>query len=130
MVAEKHKRAAAIVGASEIGNLDAVDEQLRANPEQDCKIASASRGATCLDFDGFVTLSAQISVEVNGKTRFVEWGVRVKDVLPKTPNVRTLKTLRVERRFGADKYYDVRFDPRDSSVLSLVLVGGDHLSWK
>jgi hypothetical protein len=130
MVAEKRRRAAAIIGAREIGSLDAIDQQLRANPRQDCRIASASRGATCFDFHGFVTLSTQISVEVNGKTRFVEWGVRVKDVVPKTPNVRTLKTLRVERRFGEDTYYDVRFDRRNSRILSLVLVGGDRVSWK
>jgi hypothetical protein len=129
-VAEKRKRAAAIIGAGEIGSLDAVDQQLRTNPEQDCRIASALGAATCFDFDGLVTLSTQISVVLNGRTRFVEWGVRVKDVLPKASNLRTLKTLRLERRFAGNTYYEVRFDPTDSRVLSLVLVGGDRVSWK
>ena len=56
--------------------------------------------------------------------------MRVKDVLPKASNLRTLKTLRLERRFGGNTYYEVRFDPTDSRVLSLVLVGGDRVSWK
>jgi hypothetical protein len=41
-----------------------------------------------------------------------------------------LKTLRIERRFLADTYYDVRFDRMNARILSLVLVDGDRVSWK
>jgi hypothetical protein len=129
LVAEKQRRSAAIIGSSNVGKLDELDQELRANPKEDCKNAEASGGVACFTFDGFVTLSSQISVELNGKPKFIEWGVRVKDVLPRTLNARGLKSLRIERRFAADRYYDVQFDRSQSTVLSLVLVGGDRVTW-
>lgn len=129
LVAEKHERSAAIMGANNIGHLDKLDQELRAKRDKDCKNAEASGAVTCFAFDGFVTLSSQISVGLNGKTRFVEWGTQVKDVLPKALDSRTLQSLSIQRRFGPTNYYDVRFNPGDSSVLSLWLVGGDRLTW-
>ena len=131
LVAEKHRRAAAIIGAPEISQLEALDAQFRANPDQTCESAPLPEGTTCIDFDGFVTLSTQPRVEVNGIPKFVEWGVDVGDLLPKSPAARQLRTLRLQRRFGAnaDEMYDVRFDPKSESILSLVLIGGDRISW-
>jgi len=83
---------------------------------------------TCFEFDGSVAVSALIKVELNGKPRFLEWGAKIKDVLSKSSEVEALKTLRFQRRF-MNSYYDVRFDPEDSNVLSLALVGGDRLTW-
>jgi hypothetical protein len=74
-------------------------------------------------------VSSQISVELNGKTTFIEWGTRVRDVLPKNSESRILRSLSLQRRFGPAKYYDVRFKPGDSNVLSIWLVGGDRLTW-
>jgi len=129
LVAEQQKRSAAIIGSDDAGKLDEIDQELRENPEEDCKDTKASAGVSCFSFDGFVTLSSQVSVELNGTSSFVEWGVRVKDVLPKTWNERDLKWLRVQRRFGADRYFDVQFDRGQSNVLALVLVGGDRVTW-
>jgi hypothetical protein len=115
---------AVIIGASSASQLDRLDKELRAQPHAGCKSAAAAAGMACFEFDGFVTLSCQIEVVVNGTRKFVEWGARVKDMVP----AKSLKALRMQGRY-LDSYYDVRFDPRDADVLSLVLVGGDRLSW-
>jgi hypothetical protein len=129
LVSEKHRRAAAIIGAADTGQLEALDSQFRANPDQTCESAPLPTGVTCTDFDGFVTLSTQVQIEVNNQPRFVEWGVRVDDLLAKSPSARQLRSLRLQRRFGLNEMYDVRFDPKDENVLSLVLVGGDRINW-
>jgi hypothetical protein len=126
-IPEKRKRSAVLMGADKVSELDDLDGQLRARPEKSCKDVSGS-ATTCVEFDGFVTLSAQVRVEVNGKVEFLEWGAKVKDVLPKNAGSRLLGVLQVQRQF-MDEYYDVQFDPQDSSVLSLALVGGDRMRW-
>ena len=129
LVAEKHLRAAAIIGAPDISQLEALDSQFRANPGQTCTSAPLPTGMTCIDFDGFVTLSTQPRVEMNGISKFIDWGVDVGDLLPKSPTTRELRSLRLQRRFGANEMYEVRFNPKDKNILSLVLVGGDRISW-
>lgn len=126
-VPEKHKRSAVIIGGRNASQLNELDQQLRAMPDQGCKNAAAI-AVTCIEFDGFVALSSQISVELNGKTKFLEWGAKVKDVLPGNLEMKKLKSLRIQRQY-LDAYYDVRFAPADSNVLSLWLVGGDRLTW-
>jgi hypothetical protein len=126
-VPQKRKRSAVIMGARNASELDEVDRQLRTMPERSCQDVAAS-GVTCVEFDGFVTLGAEVRVEVNGKVTFLEWGAKVKDVLPKNAGVKVLAALRIQRQFMND-YYEVQFDPRDSTVLSLGLVGGDRLTW-
>src|SRR5271170_3974191 len=88
LVAEKHTRSAAVIGATSLGQVDEVDRKLRANREQDCKTVEVPGAVTCFAFFGFVTVSSQISVELNGKTTFIEWGTRVDDVLPKNSGAR------------------------------------------
>jgi hypothetical protein len=126
-VPEKHKRSAVIIGGKSASQLDELDHQLRAMPEQGCKNTAAS-AVTCMEFDGFVALSSQIKVELNGNTKFLEWGAKVKDVLPKNSGMKALRSLRMQRRY-LDTYYEVRFDLKDLNVLSLWLVGGDRLTW-
>jgi len=126
-VPEKHKRSAVIIGGKSASQLNELDHRLRAMPDQGCKNTAAD-AVTCIEFDGFVALSSQISAEMNGKIKFLEWGTRVKDVLPRNLEVEKLKSLRIQRQF-LNTYYDVRFDPGDSQVLSLWLVGGDRLTW-
>jgi len=126
LVPQKHKRSAVIIGASNASQLDKLDHQLRAMPDKSCE--NGASAVACFEFDGFVTLSSQIRVELNGKTKFLEWGAQVKDVLTKNWEAETLKSLRIQRRY-MNTYRDLRFDPRDSNVLSLGLVGGDRLTW-
>jgi hypothetical protein len=75
LVAEKHTRSAAVIGAASVGQLDELDQKLRANRNEDCRTAETPGAATCFAFEGFVTVSSQISVELNGKTTFIEWAL-------------------------------------------------------
>ena len=126
-VPEQHKRSAVIIGGKTASQLDELDHQLLAMPEQGCKNAAA-QAVTCMEFGGFVSLSSQIEVELNGKTTFLDWGASVKDFLPKKSGKRALRSLRMQRRY-LNTYYDVHFDPKDAKILSLWLVGGDRLTW-
>jgi hypothetical protein len=126
LVPQKHKRSAVIMGASNASQLDRLDSQLRVTPDESCE--SVASEVTCLEFDGFVTLSSQIRVELNGKTEFLEWGAKVRDVLPKNREMEALKSLRIQRLY-LNSYRELRFDPKDSHVLSLALVGDDRLTW-
>jgi len=128
LVPKKHTRFPAIIGAGNASQLDELDRELRAQSDESCKNVATARRVTCVEFDGSVAVSALIKVELNGKPRFLEWGAKIKDVLSKSSEVEALKTLRFQRRF-MNSYYDVRFDPEDSNVLSLALVGGDRLTW-
>jgi hypothetical protein len=128
LVPKKSQRSAAIIGSRDAGQLDELDRELRVQSDENCTTASAAHKVTCFEFDGFVTLSCQISVELNGKAKFVDWGAKVKDVLSKDGQAAAPKSLKIQRRF-LNSYYDVRFAPGDSHVLSLALVGGDRLRW-
>jgi hypothetical protein len=124
LVPKEHKLSAAIIGADKASQLDDLDEELRRDPDEACKISARTRGQACVEFDRFVALTPQIKVELNGKPRFIDWGTRIKDVLSED----SFKSLRIQRRF-MNSYYDVHFDPQDSNLRSLPLVGGDRLSW-
>ena len=124
LVPKERALSAVIIGASDPSQLDRLDRELRTQPDGGCKRSGAASGVSCFEFDGFVTLSSQIKVELNGKLKFIDWGSRIQDVLPEN----SLKSLRIQRRY-MNFYYDVRFDPADPNVLSLALVGGDRLRW-
>src|SRR6266566_9356541 len=125
-VPEKHRRSTAIIGATYTSQLDQLDKELRAHPDEDCKNAAATYGAICFGFPGFVTLTPQVKVELNGKTRFVDLGTKIKELLSRS-QADALKSLRIQRLF-LDSYYDLHFDPADLNVLSLTLVAGDRVS--
>ena len=125
-VPEKHTRSTAIIGATYTSQLDQLDKELRAHPDEDCKNAAATYGAICFGFPGFVTLTPQVKVELNGKAKFVDLGTKIKELLSRS-QADALKSLRIQRRF-LDSYYDLHFDPADLNVLSLTLVAGDRVS--
>jgi hypothetical protein len=124
LVPKEQDISATIIGASNATQLDELERELRAYPAEGCARAAGAKGEECFGFQGFVTVSAQIKVELNGKVQFVDWGTNLKSVLPKN----ALKSLRIQRQFMGF-YYDVRFNPANSNVLSLSLVGGDRLTW-
>lgn len=124
LVSKEQKLSAAIVGASSASQLDEFDHELRLGPVGGCKNFAATHGVACVEFSGLVTVTCQIRVELNGKSKLIDWGTRVKDLLAKD----SLGSLTIQRKF-MNSYHDVRFDPRDLSVLSLALVGGDRLRW-
>jgi len=124
LVAKEHKLSAAILGADRDSQLDGLDEALRKHPDAACKYAATTPGVACMEFDRFVALTPQIEVELDGKTKFLDWGTRIRDVLPDN----TIKALRIQRRF-MNSYSDVHFDPGDPNLLALPLVSGDRLTW-
>jgi hypothetical protein len=63
-------------------------------------------------------------LELNGQSKLIDWGTRLKDLVPKD----SLNSLTIQRKF-MNSYRKVRFDPADLSILSLALVGEDRLTW-
>jgi hypothetical protein len=114
---------AALIGSDDSARLDQVEETVRADANASC--ASATHDdIQCLEFRGFVTVTVQIPIELNGQPKFVDWSTEVKDVVPsKFP-----ASLKIQRQF-ANSYYPVQFKPDDPDILDLTLVGGDRLSW-
>jgi hypothetical protein len=124
LVSKEQKLSAAIVGAGSASQLDEFDHELRLRPIGGCKNFAAANEVACVEFSGLVTVTSQIRVELNGKSKLIDWGTRVKDLLSKD----SLRSLTIQRKF-MNSYRDIRFNPGDSSVLSLALVGGDRLRW-
>src|SRR6266576_337828 len=127
LVPQKHTRSTAIIGATKSSQLDELDKELRAHLAEDCKNTAAIYGAVCFGFEGFVTLTPQVKVELNGKTKFIDSGTRIKDLLFRS-QADGLKSLKIQRQF-LDSYYDLQFDPADPNVLSLALVARDRVTW-
>jgi hypothetical protein len=124
LVSKEQKLSAAIVGASSASQLDEFDHELRLRPVGGCKNFAAANEVACVEFSGLVTVTSQIRVELNGKSKLIDWGTRVKDLLAKD----SLGSLKIQRKF-MNSYHELRFDPGDLSVLTLALVGGDRLRW-
>ena len=124
LVPKEERISAAILGAGNTSRLDELEQELREHSEEGCEAAALQKAENCFDFKGFVTLTAQINIEVNGKLIFVDWGTKLRSAVPEN----SVKHLRIQRQF-LNAYYDVRFDPANSDVLSLALVGGDRLTW-
>jgi hypothetical protein len=114
---------AALIGANDSDRLDQFEQGRRADAAASCS-SSAHDDVQCLDFRGFVTVSVQIRLELNGQPRFVDWGTRVKDVVPG----KSRKALKIQRQFQTS-YFAVNFKRDDEAILDLTLVGNDRLSW-
>jgi hypothetical protein len=114
---------AALIGANDTASLDSFEQSMRADPNASCT-SSNHDAIDCFEFRGFVTVSIQIPIELNGTLKFVDWGTKVDGVVP--PKAR--KSFNVQRRF-AGTYYDLKFDRADHTILDLTLVGGDRLTW-
>ena len=96
---------------------------MRADAGASCA-ASTREDVDCLEFRGFVTVSVQIQVELNGKSQFVDWSTDVGRVVPHN----SLKSLNIQRRFD-NSYFPIQFNRANEDILNLTLVGGDRLAW-
>ncbi len=92
---------AALIGADDSSRLDQFEQAMRADSGASCS-SLTHEDVQCLEFRGFVTVSVQIPVELNGKSQFVDWGTKVKTVVP----AKSLKSLKIQRRF-ANSYFPV-----------------------
>jgi len=124
LVPKDQKLSAAIIGASNASRLDELDHELRLRPDGGCKNFAGTPGFSCVEFNGLVTVTCQIRLELNGQSKLIDWGTRLKDLVPKD----SLNSLTIQRKF-MNSYRKVRFDPADLSILSLALVGEDRLTW-
>jgi hypothetical protein len=128
VVPQQKQISAAIIGAPTDDGLNDLEEKVQSEPEFPCKAIEVKTGSLCMRFEGSVTVSPQISVIVNGQARFVVWGIKLKNVLPQHSQTKELRSLRIRRRF-MNQYYDIYFDRRDPSILSLCVLEGDDLTW-
>jgi hypothetical protein len=124
IVPKEQDISAAVIGADSVAQLDELEREIRVHLFKGCESDSKPKGENCLGFKGFVTVSAQVQVQLNGSFQFVDWGTKVKTVLPKN----AVKSLKIQRQFMGS-YYDVRFNSSNSDILQLALVGGDRLIW-
>lgn len=115
---------ASIIGANSASKLDEFDRELRQRPTEGCKYFAGKENVTCVDFSGWVTVTPQFTVELNGKAKLVDCGTTVKDVAPDG----VLNSLTIQRKFMGS-YRDVRFKAGDARVLSLALIDGDRITW-
>ena len=114
---------AALIGAQDLALLDQFEQAMRADSGASCS-TSTHEDVQCLEFRGFVTVSVQIPVELNEKPQFVDWGTKVKSLVP----AKAQKHLKIQRQFQ-NSYFPIQFDRADPSILDLTLVGADRLSW-
>lgn len=114
---------AALIGSDDSTRLDSFEQSMRADTNPSCA-SSNHDDIKCFEFRGFVTITVQIPVQLNGKPEFVDWGTKVSGVVPR----KVPKALSIQRRFGAASY-DVIFKRGDNSILGLTLVNGDRLTW-
>lgn len=123
-VPTEQKLSASIIGGSTASKLDEFERELRLRPAEGCQHFAAEQSIACIDFTGWVTVTPQFTVELNGKPKLVDCGTPVRDVVP----TGSMSSLRIQRKF-MDAYRDIRFKPGDANVLALVLVGGDRVTW-
>jgi hypothetical protein len=128
LVPQQKRISAAIIGAPTIDRLNDLEEKVQSDSESPCKQIGVNIGSLCMRFEGFVTVIPQFRIIVNGSERFVDWGIKLKNVLPDRSQTKKLRSLRIRRKF-MNRYYDLNFDRRDSNILSLWLLDGDDLTW-
>lgn len=124
---------AALIGSNDLTRLDEFEQKMRADAGASCSSSAAkpdehtsviNDDIQCMEFRGFATVSVQIPVELNGQSKYIDWGTEVDSFVP----AKSLRTLKIKRLF-ANTYFPIQFNPADQSILGLTLVGGDHLTW-
>lgn len=108
-------------------------------PELERNSAALAKGSCadvtsglCLPIPKRVAINPFVSVTVNGSPLSLAWGSRVADAIRHAGERRPaalLEHLYVERQYKG-RPVRVEFDPRDQAVLSLLLTGGETISWK
>jgi len=123
---------AALIGSNDLTRLDEFEQEMRADATASCSSsntkaderASATDDVQCMEFRGFATVSVQILVELNGQSKFVDWGTSVKYVVPE----KSQESLKIQRQF-AGTYFDINFNRTDKSIQDLALIANDRLTW-
>jgi hypothetical protein len=126
-VPKKIQRPAMLIGADSRVKLAEFTQKIRNAPEEGCTLLSGTHGSECVEFTGRVTISVQISVNLNGKTEYFPLGATLRSVLaarkPANP-----ATVRVQRLFDG-KSTLIELLAGDPAAMELALAGGDQVSW-
>ncbi len=129
-VPPNRQRAALLVGTRDSKQLEEITGAIQGNPEIACS-AFAGGQVTCVAFDGAVSLSTELKVQLNGQPSYVPVGSTLRTLLAQLlPQRRpaAVRNLRIQRLFHG-RYANVEFDRGDSGIMGLVLLGGDKISW-
>ena len=118
------RRSALLLGAGSVSRLQELERRITANPAVGCEELDS---AACISFEGEVSVSAQISVIVNGAAMWVDWGTYVGTLLPQHKAEAALD-VRLRRKFqgnlvpvGAENAGELR---------RTALVAGDEVTYR
>ena len=130
-VAKGVKRSALILGTSTANQMTSMEQTIIATPTMSCADLIAKTGKTsCVSFDGEVSVSAEIAVNLNGVATYVDFGASVRTTLASRKIDASTADLRVQRNFQG-RLLPIIVDPNvQKDLLDLVLVGGDQLYTK
>lgn len=123
-------RTALLIGVQNPSDMTEISRRIEKAPEIPCKDL-ASPVVKCISFEGEVSASAEVRVEVNGKQRYFPIASSVDSVLSSLSSPQRAlawKTLRIRRLFRG-KLYEVEFRRDDPEVHKLTLLAGDRISW-
>lgn len=93
--------------------------------------ASCEKLEMCVAVPKQVAINGLVRVTVNASKTWVNWGTMVGGVVRASPerDAAILPKLKVQKLCG-DKLAAVEFDHASPAILSLVLTGGESISWK
>jgi hypothetical protein len=107
-----------------------VSRRIEESPEIPCA-AMSKPGITCVSFDGEVSASVELGIQVNHKEEYFPPGARsqsVMDSLSEKEQEEAWKSLKIRRLFRG-KLYNLEFRRDDPEVRKLALFAGDRITW-
>lgn len=130
LVTENVNYAALIVGTRSLKHMAEVTRVLETHPQSGCpKKGISDAGADCESFSGSVTVSAELSIKVNGKKLFVAPGTDVRRVFAEageTACENNPYALRIERDFMGHPV-KIAFNPAADSIMHLTVAVNDRI---
>ena len=126
-VSRQIKRPALILSANTSRSLDKATASLQAEPAKSCSQIEKEEDVKCISFFGDVTVSPEIQVFENGRSKYIPFGTTLGDVMEKA-NGRN-HTFKLLRQF-AQEYAEVELPADSTTAQRLTLVGGDKVVWK
>ena len=123
-------RRIALIAAASPRELDLASKAFEKNPEGFCAQA-ASLNAACVGVPKDMVIGPELRVRVNGTDQYAPVGGHIGDVL-RTMNIRNgpelVKSMKVARPYEG-KLVPLEFDRANYDILSLVLLGGEEITW-
>lgn len=127
---ETQDRRIALIAAASPRELDLASKAFEANPEGFCARAGAMNAA-CVGVPKDMVIGPELRVRVNGTDQYAPVGGHIADVL-RTMNIRNgpelVKSMKVSRPYEG-RLVSLEFDRTSNDILSLVLLGGEEITW-